>query len=422
MKKIIKNKSEILFLIIILIGFIFVRSLHFSYFLNWSQDQADSALSALNIWREKKLTLIGPQISATYQGRLLFQGPITTYLFLLFLLLGSWEPIRASYFFVIFASLMIFPLYYGMKKITNKKMAITLVFIYSFFPYYLNYTRFLWNSTLQFASLPIFIFFLAQYKKDRKLRNLFFVSFLLGLLTQFHYQFVLIILFFFIYFIFYEKSNFLKFSIIILGIALGLLPLIIFELKHNFYNIKTAFLFLKNWEKVDKPGNLTMPHYYLSISFLLLTFSFIWLKNWLKKINYYLIILFGIILFCFSFFLNYKKPIQSYWAPAKFWNYLMEEKAYQIIKESKIKKDFNVADLSYYNTTATVIKYLLKRDYYQINYDDYYQNRYLFVISRNNDYEKTLSYEVAFFKPRRLIKKWSLNDYYQLYLFKREEK
>jgi 4-amino-4-deoxy-L-arabinose transferase-like glycosyltransferase len=413
-----KLRTELIILVIIFLLFIFLRSFHFSYFLNWSQDQAESGIAALKIWKEKKLTLIGPQISATYQGRLLFQGPATYYLFLLFLLLGQWDPVKASYFFMLFSGLMLFILYFGVKKLINKKAAWLAVLIYSFFPYYLNYTRFLWNSTLQFSLLPILIFLWANYKEKKSAKNLFFLSVFLGLLAQFHYQFVLVLLGFF-GFLLVKKVELKKIVIYIFGVAIGLSPLILFELKHQFYNTQTALLFLQNWSKVDKPGNATMPHYYLSLSFLLLITILLLFKNSINKLNKKFIVGLGLILFTISFLKNYQKPKQSYWAPAKFWNYPMEKKAYQIIKKTGLQKDFNVADLSYYNTKAAVIKYFLLRDGYRINYDDYYQNHYLFVISHNKEYEKALSYEVAFFKPRKLINQWQLNDYYQLYLFER---
>lgn len=413
-----KLSKEIIFLSIIFILFVLIRSFHFSDFLNWSQDQAECGIAALKIWKEKKLTLIGPQISATYQGRLLFQGPATYYLFLLFLLLGQWDPVKASYFFMLFSGLMLFILYLGVKKLVNKKAAWLAVLIYSFFPYYLNYTRFLWNSTLQFSLLPILIFLWANYQEKKSVKNLFFLSIFLGLLAQFHYQFVLVLLIFF-GFLLVKKVELKKIVIYIFGIVVGLSPLILFEFKHQFYNTQTALLFLQNWSKVDKPGNATMPHYYLSLSFLLLITFLLFFKNSINKLNKKFIIGLGLILFTISFFKNYQKPNQSYWAPAKFWNYPMEEKAYQIIKKTGLRKDFNVADLSYYNTKAAVIKYFLLRDGYQINYDDYYQNQYLFVISHNKEYEKALSYEVAFFKPRKLINQWQLNDYYQLYLFEK---
>ena len=417
MKKIIKN--DFIVLLLIFIGFILIRSFHFVDFLNWSQDQAECGMAALDIWRNKKLTLIGPQISATFEGRLLFQGPITYYLFLIFLLAGSWDPVKASYLFMLFASFLIFPLFYGVKKLTNKKVAYLTVLIYSFIPYYINYTRFLWNSTLQLTFSILFIYFFSFYQKIKSLKYFFISSFFLGLLFQFHYQFVLVILSFFIYFLFLKKISIKKWSIFILGITLGFSPLIIFELKHQFYNTKTAILFLKNWSRVDKPDNFTMPHYYLTLSFLSLIFLSYKFKNLINKIKWKFIIILGIILFFTGLFKNIKKPNQSYWAPAKGWQYSMEEKAYQIIKKQPIKKNFNVADLSYYNTKAAVIKYFLKRDSFSINFDDYYQNQYLYVISKNDKYQNALSYEVAFFKPRKLIKKWYLQNDFYLYLFER---
>ncbi len=418
----INKKLELILLIIFFFLFILIRSFHFSYFLNWSQDQAECSIEALKIYREKKLTLIGPQISATYQGRLLFQGPITYYLFLFFLLLGNWDPVKASYLFMIFASLSIFPLYFGIKKLSNRKVSFIFLVIYSFLPYFINYTRFLWNSTLQLSMLPYLIYFLSNYYQKKTTINFFIVSFFLGLLTQFHYQFLIIVFGFFVYFLINEKNKIKTFFFFTLGIALGLLPLLLFEIRHNFYNLQTAILFLKNWSKVDKPGGINTPHYYLSLSFFFIFLTLIRLKNFVKKLSTKIIILLAITLFFYSLLQNSKKPQQSYWAPAKYWHYPMEEKAYQIIKQTKLKENFNVADLSYYNTKAAVIKYFLIRDGYQINYEDYYQNRYLFVIAHNKDYEETLSYEVAFFKPRKLIKKWSLNDYYQLYLFERIKK
>jgi len=90
-------------LLIIFIGlFIGIRSLHYIYQVNWSGDQAFCGIEALRIFQNKVITFIGPQISANYEGRYIFQGPIIYYMYLFFLLLGKWDPIPSSYFFMIF--------------------------------------------------------------------------------------------------------------------------------------------------------------------------------------------------------------------------------------------------------------------------------------------------------------------------------
>ncbi len=414
-----KKHKETIFLTVVFFLFIFIRSLNFSYNLNWSQDQADCAIAALEIFRTKKLTLIGPQISATFDGRLIFQGPATYYFFLVFLTLGGWDPIKASYIFMIFAGLMIFPLYHGTKKLINQKAGWIMVLLYAFLTYYINYTRFLWNSTLQLSLVPILIWLISKYEKKQRKIWFFLVSFWLGFLFQFHYQFALVIFGFAIYYIFFKKISVKDFLVFVGGLALGFSPLILFELKHGFYNIKTMLLFVQNWDKVDRPGNMTMPHYYLTLSFIFLFVFLSFFKKYLKKISDRSLIFFGVLIFIFGLVKNIQKPAQSYWAPGPYWNYPMEKKAYDIISSTNIKSDFNVADLSYYNTTATVIKYFLKRDHVAINYDDYYNNKYLFVISHGKEYEKVLSYEVAFFKPRKKLGEWPLNNYYDLFLFEK---
>ncbi len=414
-----KNKKELIFLVAFIIIFVILRSIHYTDFVNWSGDQASCGLDALNIMRTKKLVLIGPQISANYQGHFIFQGPLITYFFLFFLLLGGWDPVKASYLFMIFACLMIIPLFYGVKKLINHKAAWLAVIIYSLIPYYVNYTRFLWNSTLQLSLLPILIFLMGLYKEKKQPFFFFILSIWVGVLLQFHYQFFLIILSLFLYYFFVKKISFFNFFLYFLGIAIGFSPLIIFELKHNFYHVKTFILFFKNWRSLDAPGGLSMPHYYITLSFLSIIALLGILKKQVKKIPFSYFVFFCVFLIVYDLYLFLPVPRQAFWAPATPWNYKTELKIYQLIRATKIKTDFNVANLAYYDTKATVIKYFLKRDGYQINYDDYYQNKYLFVISEGEKYKNALSYEVAFFKPRRLLKSWEINEKFKMYLFER---
>ena len=66
-----------------------------------------------------------------------------------------------------------------------------------------------------------------------------------------------------------------------------------------------------------------------------------------------------------------------------------------------------------------VVKYHLKKDGYKMNYDDYYHNDYLYVVSPDPDVFKDPAYELYTFKPNKLLKTWKLNDTYNLYLFER---
>lgn len=406
----------ILFFIVI---FIVIRSINYEYYLNWSGDQANFGTEALRIFRTKAITLIGPQISANLQGRFIFQGPLIYYFSLFFLFLGRWDPLISSYLFMLFASIMIFPLFYGVKKLINEKVSWLMVIIYTLLPYYINYTRFIWNTTFLLALLPILILLMGLFKEKKEMKVFFLLSVWLGILLQFHYQFAIIIAALFIYYFFFKRLKGIYLLLFLLGNAVGFSPILIFELKHNFYNFQTLILYIQNWSRVDRPGNLTMPHYYTSLSFMLIITILGYMSHKIMKISYRYFFIFAFIVGIYALILNIPKPKAAFWAPTSPWNYLAEKKIYEIIRSTKITKDFNVANLAYYDTRSAVIKYFMKRDGYEINYDDYYGNKYLFVVTEGSKYLSNPSYEVATFNPHKILNQWNINDRYKMLLLER---
>jgi hypothetical protein len=263
---------------------------------------------------------------------------------------------------------------------------------------------------------------MSKFKEKNKALYFFFISIFLGLMLQFHYQFVLIILGLIIYYFFIQKLPLKYLGILFLGIAIGFSPIIIFELRNNFYNTRTIILFLQNWSQVDKPGGGFTPHYYLATSFFVLISGLVVFRkkiDLLSKENFkYIILLFTVILLFLSVKQNIAKTTNSYWSSAANWNYSTDYMIYQNIKSSNIKDNYNVANLVY-DAKSIVVKYLLKRDKVNINYDDYYGNKYLFVISKPGAYEKDPAYEVEQVKPRKLLSTWKINNYYEMYLLER---
>lgn len=416
MKKVLK--SELFMVTLIILAFIAVRSLNYVYQLNWSGDQATSSLEALKIFRTGALTLIGPVVSWDYQGKQIFTGPLTYYMEIVFLILGGWDPVRSSYFFMLFCASMIIPLYFGTKLLINKKVALLITVLYTFGPYYVTYTRFFWNPTFQLSLMPILVFFMGWYKQKKTSLLFFCVSLMLGILFLFHYQFALIILGVFIYYFIIQRIGIKNLLIFISGITIGFSPLILFELKHNFYNTTTMLLFLRNWSQVGKPGNQNTPHYYTSISLIGILGVLGIFGSLIKKIPGTLIYVFIILLGIYSFIHFYPQPKTAFWASTEGWNYLTEQKIYDIIKKTEIKTNFNVINQAYDNK-AIVTKYFLKRDYYDIDYDDYYHNKYVFVICKKDNYKTDPAYEIANFQPNKVLNFWKINSIYNMYLLQR---
>jgi len=409
----ILNKDQILLLLFFAV-FILIRTINFNHFFSFVYDQANFSTSALEIFRDRKVQLIGPSISINLGGREIFQGGIIYYFFLIFLLLGHFDPKLSTYLFIFFSGLMIVPLYYGIKLMHSKNAAVFMAILYAIFPIYIHGTMSLWNPHFQFALTPILIYVMGMHHV-RKSKILFLaLSFFAGFLLQFHYQYIVVILGLFIYYFMIKKLGIRNIPIFILGLALGFSPMILFELRNKFYNLNTILLFLSHYKDVFGKGNPigANVHYFLSISlFLFMAIGSI-LRNQLNKMK--LICIF-VVLLTWSTLLYVIFPSEN--AVVKDWSYDDELKVYNIIKNSTIT-NYNIS--SFYNATATTQKYFLKRDSININYDDYRSNKYLYVIYyKDVDFKTNRAYEMNTFNPSIVINKWQINEKYDLILSQR---
>jgi hypothetical protein len=423
MFKLFKKESLILFVFITV--FILLRTVNFTYHLNFSGDQAMFATKALEIYRTHQPVLIGPPVSINLHGREIFQGPMIYYETLFFLVLGGFDPVVSSYLFMIFCALMIFPLYFGIKMLFGKRSALIITSIYVLLPYYIEYTRFLWNPNFQFSLIPVALFLMGLYKKKQSIWALFGLSVLLGIMLQYHYQFVLVILGIFIYYAYFLKMGWRRLVVFILGSLIGFSPLILFEVRNHFYNLQTALLFVQNRSTLDRPGSANLQHYYLSLSLMIIVLVTGLIHKKIDKIPNKSfergLLVISILFAAWATATNFPKPNNAFWAGAAYWNYPADYKVYQIVKKENLT-NYNITN-SIYDTLSLTPKYLLKKDNVQINYEDYWHNRYLFLVedkAKKNILENT-AYEVWSFKPSRVLKSWDINQHYKMYLLERSQ-
>ena len=399
--------------ILIIISFIAIRSLHFVQTLNFSFDQGHGFTRILEMWKNKEITLVGPASSISADNKQLLQGSIIYYFTLLFALLGGFDPIKSSYILMLFSSLGIIPLYSGMKKLADKKAALLMVVLYALLPMFIDFTRFFFAPNYLVPLSTVLIYLLGLYKTKSKNIFLFLIFAYIGILMQFHYQIVIILFILFIYYSFIKRFNIKLILIMIGGFCVGFSPMILFELKNQFYNLNV----IKNFLFSTKPHSGTpfeiLPHRYLAISIILLALISTYLR---KYISYVLIIITMIVLVVLDAYIYLPKPSHGYGMSPN-WNYLMEKKAYEIIKTQNVK-NYNIVN-HIYDNLSVVIKFHLKKDGVKINYDDYYHNDYLYVISKTENVFKDPAYELNTFVPNELINSWKLNDIYNLFLFKR---
>jgi len=396
----LKTVDERVLLFLLVVAYIAVRSFHFANVLDFSTDQALFSIKALEMLRTKHLTLIGPTFSINVNGRYAFTGPAIYYFQLVFLMLGNFDPVLSSYVFMLFSAVMVVPLFYGVKFLLGKNAAWFMAGVYALTPFYIDYTRFLWNPNYQFALMPLGILLTGIFAVRRKWGWFFVLSIYLGFLLQFHYQFGVILVGYFVYFFVLQKLGWRYFLLWLLGLSIGFSPIFFFELRYQFYNTQTILLFVKQIftnTKFHRAGLDFNPHYVLSISFFaVLSVVAILRKYMTPKVVQLSFIVLGV----WALAHTVPAPTHAFGMPAN-WNYLKEEKAYSLIRsniaENRIS-NYAVASLNY-DTLSPVQKYFLTRDNLDAHINNYTTSLFLYVIATPEEYRSTQAYEVTSFQP-----------------------
>jgi len=294
--------------------------------LLFSHDTARDTARILEIWQKKELTLIGPAISfGQYGTRQVFFGSLALYIGLLGLIISRFSvigPILPNIFFV----LLSIPFFFLLAKQLglSKRLSLVTTAIYALSPVTITYTRFFWNPNL---IMPFSVFFwyllLKKYKNKRqKLLGFFLAGVIGGGITNFHY-FSLFPTIIYLFFLLSQKQ--LKNSLLfIFGLLAGLSPLLLFELKHNFYlssslifNFRTnpvspvtsvfhienffdpfwTVIGLKQTEILHRVVNVNVPMFFIFITLLLIYLMATTFKNIYQGKKFLVFIIFSVIIF-----------------------------------------------------------------------------------------------------------------------------
>jgi hypothetical protein len=400
------------FLALLVIVFVLIRTIHFPERLDFSTDQATASSAVLEMVRNHHPVLIGPRFTLEYNGRYMFFGPLPYYFQTPFMILGNFDPIKSSYLFMMFRSLMVIPIYFGTKKLINKNAAITFSILFTLLPFFVDYTSFLWNPNFQLVLSPILVYLMGVFKEKKSLINFFWLSLVMGCLLEYHFIFIFIIFILGAFYFLIQKLNWRYFFIFILGLILGMGPLILFDLRNNFYETRTLLIFIQHFKEVlPGPGKVSGqdPHYLLPFVFFGALLLIYLIRKYLSpKVN--LLIFLSLLALCLFIYLPI--PAHGYGMPNN-WNYLDELKVHQIIMSQNVI-NFNIANLIY-DPQAAVQKYLLEKDNVEFN-NNYLSNDYLFVLSTPKDYLNDPAFELKKLQPAEQVQSWTINNYYNLYL------
>lgn len=406
------GKRVFVFLVVILGGiYLWLRLYGFEEKTTFHLDQGLHLMESWEMIKNRDIRLIGPMVSSkTFMDRGFFIGPQYYYVLSFLGGLTDWNPILIDLFllflefgFIIYFTFWIF------KKLGSIE-ALTVFAIFTFSRFFIIHSRFFWNPHFLLPLGIMAIVFLDKYINKNRIKYLAFFSFCWGIGFGFHYAAILWAIPLFIILFKNEKLWCKDIFIIPVFFILGDLPWFIFELRNNFYNIKTIW-----WAMTQSAdGSKIEPHY---LVYPWVIFILYWLAKKIYKIKKGKVFL-GLILIisvslCQVFLI---RDIMPYGHPIG-WNYVIEKEVVKKILNNSCPSDFNIASTVSGDTRSYDLRFLLTRmGCKPMDVDKYPEAKTLFLVApKNRRPEKETVWEVSSMKKFKIKREESLSETINFY-------
>ena len=229
------KKSTWIILILVVFLAIFFKGFRLGERYTFDWDQSDDALKTMSMIWDKKPALIGPRV-ASENG--FFVGPFHYYLLLPFYISTQGHPLAGAYFMIVVSVATVLAYFFVGRNIYNEKVGLVAAFIAA-----ISTSVNSWNAIyIPLFSILGFFLCLKQLESDKYFYWLVILS---GLSATTHLvPASLVPLALFSIFLSARKPGWKK---LLKGLAIfGLffLPIIVFDLRHQFLNVNKLFEFI----------------------------------------------------------------------------------------------------------------------------------------------------------------------------------
>lgn len=381
-------------IILLCIIFLFLRFFRLSELTNFTSDQGYLLLGAGQIIWERKISLIGPMvISKIVEGRGFFLGPLFYWFLVPLMVIAGFDPIKITWIFILLNLLAGLIIYKIGSDFFNKKVGLIAFSFFTFSPFFIEYSRFIWNPNLLALIGSGFLYALFSLNKKPTLLPFFLAGVLAGIGAGIHYSGLLLVLVF-LMFITWKKLWKLKGVLLFfLGFLISSTPLLLFELRHNFYNIQTLFFIIRSGG-LQSSENLTFQwHYFLVLAPAVLLLG---AKIIERLFSFNRIVGLEFLVFLLVFFILRIDFLRNHgFTMPEGWNIKGVQKAAALIHQDQKGKNYNVASLLDGDTRALPFRFFLKTlGEEPLSVEDYPESQTLYVITPKMSKEQILQYPV----------------------------
>lgn len=370
----------ILFLLITAVS-LFIRFWDYAKLLNFFCDPPFYLHEVKDMVDAGKIKLIGPIVmSKMIMGRGFFTGPTFYYLLALLGISMNWNVVYMTGFFTLLWMATFILIFFWIRSHFGKWIAITLYALLSFYPTFIPYSRLMWNPHLILFFGVLFLWVLEKREMGR--RNYLWAGILFGLGLSVHYSALLwgLIILYYLYDDLKRKAfSFRSWVLFAVGVILAEFPFMLFELRHNFYNLRTIIFQIR--------------YFQLSAGFTFKLFYYFWFPTlpllckiyaaFLKragKISPPIVIFSQIFLIIFLLTQSLGSKRQAIFYP-KGWNLKAQQKVVDLVINDN-EKNFEVATTIDSDTRALELRWWLRqKNHESMSVEDYDKADVLYLVA-----------------------------------------
>lgn len=325
----LSHRKIYIILIAIFILYTFFRFYNLDKRLVFDWDQEQFSTQIKQIITEQRFTLLGPRAN---NDKGFFLAPYLTYILVPWYFVSNLHPKVLMPFLITFNALFFFFSFFVIKKIFTAWHALFFLLFWAINPLLQQYdiTPW-WPLFIPLGVISVWHILRKIYNKKNDGKNWLILGMILGFFSNMHFQFVFMIVYTVIFLFLYLKKKFdlKKILISATGFFIMLIPLILFDIRHDFLNTKLFVQFFTSgsggesrdinvWLEVFT--NLIQPYIYIKSTqlaaffyFLILLFNLLLLRKkngFISSIYLTSVILW--LLFPFFFALYGKRPSEYY--------------------------------------------------------------------------------------------------------------
>ncbi len=336
---------------------LFLRLYNFRERVVFGPEQARSLVVSGRYLTEKPSLLGQEYFRTTSAGHKLFSGAVFNYSLIPLQLLFDFDPLPITIYFAFLNVFTGVVLFWVARKIFGSKVGILSLVLFLFNDYMIYHSTFIWNyNYLPLAG--IFCFYLLNgFKKDpKRLFRVFLLGIVVGLGVSLQYLFALLGVGIFFYLIWLTREKIKAGLVFVGGALLGNLPMVIFDLRHNFYHLATVWQYVLDVSRGEEGPKLAYYHLlpFWPIFFLLLSFILVKLLAKSKPL--------AILVMAVYLYFNLTSPRVSFGKAVGMPEGLTYDKVMEAAETiaGHVSGNFNVVSLLDFDTPGYILRYPLE--------------------------------------------------------------